>query len=80
MYEVGQKAWFFMSGHKGEKTEGEIVHIFERYGELHYVLAVEVPCLGEETLHVREFWCMSPAEDKPIELWRLKTRYNAVTK
>lgn len=46
-YEVGQRARIWMSGHKGEMSEYEIIHKFDYQGLTLYVLEVPCPPVGE---------------------------------
>ena len=76
-YKLGDYAWFYCGNHEGIKTRGQIVHTFKKNGRTQFVLAVPVPTLGEETLHVRESIGLSPHKNKPIGLFeKLKNLQN----
>lgn len=70
-YNVGETAWIYFGDHKGELTEGTVVHKFRLDGWLstpwHYV--IEIPTSIDPILEVRDPWTMSPAEDQPIGMW-----------
>lgn len=65
---VGDTAYYFASGHKGELSKGTVVHVFELYRRAHYV--IEIPTHIDPVLEIRCSLSVSDAPDKPIGLWR----------
>jgi hypothetical protein len=54
--EVDTIVHIFKGNHKGETTEGRIVHVFDLPNNLanpYYVIAIDIPSIGEEDYEVR---------------------------
>jgi hypothetical protein len=61
---VGDPVWVYAPGHKGEKTKGKVVNVFNLdYGE-YYVVEIETHV--DPVLLVYDPITVSDAEDKPI--------------
>jgi hypothetical protein len=67
-FKTGDLAWCYRSGHKGDLSCGEVIHIFERHREKLYVLAFDI--LVDEIYEVRPGCNLSDAADKPIGMYR----------
>jgi hypothetical protein len=69
---LGDTAYIYAPGHKGELTPAKVVHIFD-YGTTgdttHYVVEIETHI--DPILYVRDVYLrLGQSIDKPIGLWR----------
>lgn len=68
LYDVGDKAWIYLSNHRGGKTESTVVHKFRlEYGPEYYVCEVRTPI--DPLLEVRDAFSMAESEDAGIGLF-----------
>lgn len=68
--EVGDVAWIYMSGHKGDLTKGFIVHKFclNRNSGEKYVIEIDTPV--DPVYEVRDGFTVSDTKKGPIGMYR----------
>ncbi len=69
--EVGDKAWIYVRGHKGNLTKGRVVHKFclNRSSEEMYVIEIDTPM--DPIYEVRDGLTISDTKKGPIGMHRI---------